>query len=80
MEQDSSPLYSLDTVTRVHAFELCVAQLAERHQLYLQDDGRRLADCYTLEVAEGNARLEVHTDVPFDLHDELRACFGKCFG
>lgn len=61
------------------AFLNCVAGLATAHHFYLEDSGRTISECYTLEMKERSVTLRINADVPFDLFDEIHQCFKRCF-
>ncbi|UOG75713.1 hypothetical protein MTX78_03750 [Hymenobacter tibetensis] len=74
-----TPIYGANTERRHQAFLVCVAGLAERHKCYLQDEGRRITDCYSLELGNLSSRIEIQQDVPSTLYEELLTCWKHCF-
>ena len=79
MDTSLSPIYGTDTERGHQAFLVCAAGLAERHKLYLAEEGKTIADCYMLELSNHSSRIEIHQDVPLDLYEEIHTCWKHCF-
>lgn len=65
---------------RYQVFQRRVGAVAGRHKLYLEEEQSAITDCYTFELSNVKARIEINREVPMDLYEELHQCFKKSFG
>ncbi|MDF7811489.1 hypothetical protein [Hymenobacter sp. YC55] len=75
----ASPTLDAAITNRYHLFTTLVGVVANRHQAYLNEHALPIDFCYTLELNEGKARIEIERWVPLNLSSELYQCFAKSF-
>ena len=80
MEHLSSLHLDPDTTERYQKFRTLVDAVEQRHQLYLDEQESAIDACYTLELRNGTARIEINRELPFNLYEELHQCFQQSFG
>ncbi|UOQ69720.1 hypothetical protein [Hymenobacter volaticus] len=68
------------TITKRHQlFTTLVGVVAFRHKAYLEEQATAIEACYTLELHNGEAHIEMEQWVPLTLGYELYHCFAKSF-
>lgn len=75
----SLPVYGPEIERRLANFRHLIAPLHYEHRHYLEDEGLKLEDCYTLELSDHLQKIRVASHAPFDLDDSLREAFRKAF-
>lgn len=67
-------------ITKRHQlFTMLVGVVASRHKAYLDEHALPIELCYTLELNEGKARIQIERWVPLTISSELYQCFAKSF-
>lgn len=72
---------TLDSATskRHQLFTTLVGVVADRHKAYLDEHATAIEACFTLELTEDEAHIEMEQWVPLTLGYELYHCFAKSF-
>lgn len=67
-------------ITKRHQlFTTLIGVVANRHEAYLEEQSTTIDSCYTLELHNDEAHIEIAQWVPVILRNELYQCFAKSF-